>query len=166
MILIGLGGNLRSSVGAPRETFSAALAMLARHDVSVIARSPAYASPAWPHGAGPAFTNEVAQIDTRIGPGALLHLMQKTEAAFGRERREVWGPRTLDLDLLDYHGWISDTEHLALPHPWMHSRAFVLKPLADIAPHWRDPVTGQSLNSLLADAPEQEMAECRQIPEG
>jgi 2-amino-4-hydroxy-6-hydroxymethyldihydropteridine diphosphokinase len=71
------------------------------------------------------------------------------EKGFGRVRKTRNEPRTLDLDLIDYGGLITDTEQLSLPHPRLHERAFVLRPLADIAPQWRHPDTGQSVQVLL-----------------
>jgi 2-amino-4-hydroxy-6-hydroxymethyldihydropteridine diphosphokinase len=82
----------------------------------------------------PDFVNAAALLDTTLEPRALLDALLGIERAFGRERRERWGPRTLDLDLLLYADAVIDVPGLHVPHPHLHERAFVLRPLADIAP--------------------------------
>jgi 2-amino-4-hydroxy-6-hydroxymethyldihydropteridine diphosphokinase len=160
MILIGLGGNLSSASGAPPETFRSALEMLARNGVKILKRSSLFASPPWPSGEGPPFYNQAVVAASRLAPGALMQLLLKVEAAHGRLRREKWGPRTLDLDLLDYRGMVTDSDYLALPHPWIEERAFVLKPIAEIAPDWRHPVTGRSARVALSALNPAEIASC------
>jgi 2-amino-4-hydroxy-6-hydroxymethyldihydropteridine diphosphokinase len=88
----------------------------------------------------------------------LLWHLRQVERAAGRERRERWGERTLDLDILDYNGMkLNETAdqstdaQLVLPHPSMHERAFVLEPIAEIAPRWRHPVLGSTAKQLLAE---------------
>jgi 2-amino-4-hydroxy-6-hydroxymethyldihydropteridine diphosphokinase len=76
------------------------------------------------------------------------------EKSFGRVRKRTNEPRTLDLDLIDYGGLVSDADQLMLPHPRMHERAFVLRPLADIAPEWRHPDTGEGVLTLLGNVGE------------
>jgi 2-amino-4-hydroxy-6-hydroxymethyldihydropteridine diphosphokinase len=87
---------------------------------------------------------------TELSPEALLQTLLQVEQQFGRVRRERWGPRYLDLDLIFYGNQTLSTPTLQLPHPRFRERAFVLVPLADIAPHWPDPVTGQSVQKLCA----------------
>jgi 2-amino-4-hydroxy-6-hydroxymethyldihydropteridine diphosphokinase len=150
MIYIALGANIPSPAGPPATTLRRALETMPKHGITVVAVSPFYRSPAWPAGAGhPDFVNAVAEVRTKRGPFELLRALLAIERAFGRVRKTKWEPRSLDLDLLDYGGLVSDTEQLSLPHPWMHERAFVLRPLADIAPHWRHPDTGQTVFDLL-----------------
>jgi 2-amino-4-hydroxy-6-hydroxymethyldihydropteridine diphosphokinase len=84
-----------------------------------------------------------------VSPPALLSLLLQVEREFGRVRRQRWGPRTLDLDLLWFDTVILDTPTLTLPHPGLRERAFVLVPLAEIEPHWIDPVSDQSIAQLL-----------------
>ncbi len=152
MIFIALGGNLSSHAGAPVETLRAALAELEKHGVRVIAVSPYYVTPAWPDPSDPPFVNAVAQIGTTLAPAALLDLLHRTETSFRRTRSARNAPRTLDLDLLDYDSRVEEGA-LQLPHPRLAGRAFVLVPLADIAPAWRHPVTGQGIGALLAALP-------------
>jgi 2-amino-4-hydroxy-6-hydroxymethyldihydropteridine diphosphokinase len=116
--------------------------------------SPLYESPAWPDASDPAFVNAVAEIETSLSPEALLAALHAIEAGFGRRRSVRNAPRTLDLDLIAYHDEIRGGEDavLILPHPRLAGRAFVLAPLAEIAPDWRHPVTGDTATDLLAAA--------------
>lgn len=86
-------------------------------------------------------------------PRALLDGLLELETAYGRERRERWAARTLDLDLLAMGDLVRDEHGLVLPHPRMMERAFVLAPLLDVAPDWRHPVTGRSARDALAALP-------------
>ena len=149
MIVIALGANLPSRAGAPRETLKAALAELSQNGIHTVAASSFYATKSWPNPCEPPFINAVAQIETTLSPPELLHLLHRTESDFGRKRTVKNAPRTLDLDLLDYDGRI-EAGPPKLPHPRLSERAFVLIPLADIAPGWRHPETGQTVSELIA----------------
>lgn len=128
--LIGLGANL----GQARETIERALEGLSNTPgIESLIVAPLYGSD--PVDAqGPTFVNTVAQIQTTLAPLALLDALQALEQAHGRERPFRNAPRTLDLDLLWYEGVTMETPRLTLPHPRMHERAFVLKPLSDLVP--------------------------------
>lgn len=152
MILIALGGNLASRAGEPAQTLDAALASLEQRGVRVRATSPYYVTPAWPDPSEPAFTNAVAQVESSLSPHALMELLHETETVFGRVRSHRNAPRTLDLDLLDYDGRVEQGPPV-LPHPRLAERAFVLVPLADIAPDWIDPVSGKNVAALIAALP-------------
>lgn len=106
----------------------------------------------------PPVINGVARLDGSIAPEALLDAVQAIEAGFGRTRPYPNAPRTLDLDILDMDGRLRDTPRLSLPHPRMAARAFVLRPLAEVAPGWRHPATGEGLAALIAALPPQEIA--------
>ena len=149
MIYVALGANMPSPAGPPAVTLQRALDAMPKHGISVVAVSPFYRTPAWPDPADPPFVNAVAKVSTRLLPGELLKALLAIEKSFGRVRKKANEPRTLDLDLIDYGGLISDADQLMLPHPRMHERAFVLRPLADVAPDWRHPDTGQTIRSLL-----------------
>ena len=161
MILIGLGANLASpEFGAPPESLEAALALLAERGVRVVARSRWYRSAPVPPSDQPWFVNGVVAVETALEPAALLEVLHAVEARFGRVRRERNAARVLDLDLLAYDDRAS-AEGVApvLPHPRLHERAFVLRPLAEIAPSWRHPRLGRTIASLIADLPPDARAE-------
>ena len=153
MILVALGANLDSPAGSPEATLVSALGVMAAQKIRVLKVSPFYRTPAWPDPADPPFINAVVRVQTALGPQVLLAALHAIETEFGRQRSYANAPRTLDLDLIDYDGRI-DTGPPVLPHPRMAERAFVLKPLASIAPDWVHPVSGQSISALLAALPE------------
>jgi len=155
VILIALGANLHSAVGEPAVTLTRALAAIHAQRIRVLRVSAFYATPAWPDPADPPFVNAVAAIDTDLTPLALLTALHGIEIQFGRKRLQPNAPRTLDLDLLDYDGRV-ENDALILPHPRIAERAFVLVPLADVAPDWKHPVTGMCLKDLLTALPENE----------
>lgn len=97
----------------------------------------------------PDFLNGCALLQVSLAPQALLETLLETETRFGRVRQQRWGPRTLDLDLLLYDNLILNTPALQLPHPCLHERAFVLVPLAEIAPDWVEPVSGKAIAELI-----------------
>ncbi|KOP23162.1 2-amino-4-hydroxy-6-hydroxymethyldihydropteridine pyrophosphokinase [Hapalosiphon sp. MRB220] len=99
----------------------------------------------------PDYLNGCVILQVEIAPYLLLATLLEIETKFGRVRKERWGPRTLDLDLLLYDDLILDTPKLQIPHPRMRERAFVLVPLAEIAPNWVDPVSGRSILELRKD---------------
>ena len=144
--LIGLGGNL----GDVRARLAAAIDALGRvPGVSVGARSRFYRTPPWGNVDQPDFVNAAVAVDTAMGPHDLLDVLLATEHDFGRVRDgERWGPRTLDLDLLAYGDRTIDDERLTVPHPRIAERAFVLLPLADIAPTLTLPGIGR-VDALL-----------------
>ncbi|MEO0970527.1 MAG: 2-amino-4-hydroxy-6-hydroxymethyldihydropteridine diphosphokinase [Cyanobacteria bacterium J06639_18] len=97
----------------------------------------------------PNYINGCISVRTEQKPNSLLQILLGIEKEFGRIRREKWGPRTLDLDLLLYDDLILETPTLQVPHPRMRERAFVLAPLAQIEPSWIEPVSGKSIKELL-----------------
>jgi 2-amino-4-hydroxy-6-hydroxymethyldihydropteridine diphosphokinase len=146
---IGLGANL----GDPRETIQAALRELAATPALTILKvAPLYAS-APIDSTGPNYINTVASLDTSLGPQELLAVLQKIELLHGRERPYINAPRTLDLDLLLYDDIKLDGPTLIIPHPRMHQRAFVLKPLHDIAGDLQ--LAQGSIQTLLAQCQDQ-----------
>lgn len=152
MILVGLGANLEHPrYGPPRQTLEAALEALRRSGVVVLAQSRWYRSAPVPPSDQPWFVNAVASVETSLSPAALLATLHDIEARFGRSRRRRNEARVLDLDLLAYHDRVSaPSECPVLPHPRLAERAFVLLPLAEVAPDWRHPVSGRSAAELAS----------------
>ena len=141
---IALGSNL----GDSRSILVSAIDWLQMHpQIEVLAVSSWYRTkPIGPP--QPDYLNGCVTIRTSLTPLELLRVLQAIEAKFGRVRQERWGARTLDLDLLLYETQIIDALTLQLPHPRMVERAFVLVPLAEIAPDWIEPRSGQSIAVL------------------
>jgi 2-amino-4-hydroxy-6-hydroxymethyldihydropteridine diphosphokinase len=146
--LIALGGN----VGDVRATFEKAIANICgMTQGALLARSSDYATPPWGEVQQDRFINACIEIDTSLDPHALLFVLQKIEAKFGRDRSKEkrWGPRTLDLDLIAYDDVSIEKPELTLPHPRLFERAFVLVPLAEISPNRI--IAGRSIASALAE---------------
>jgi 2-amino-4-hydroxy-6-hydroxymethyldihydropteridine diphosphokinase len=159
MILIALGANLPSPAGGPQQTLEAALKRLETSGVHIAARSRWYRTAPVPVSDQPWFVNGVARVETALEPAALLALLRQVEQAFGRQRSVPNAARTLDLDIIDYHNRIENTPELILPHPRMKERAFVLLPLAEIAPGWRHPTLGETVENLISGLPPEQKAE-------
>lgn len=141
---IALGSNLGNS----RMILEAALDRLDKiPGITVKVKSHLYqTAPVGPP--QPDYLNACAVLSTTLPPEVLMQMLLEVEAKFGRVRRERWGARTLDLDLLLYDDLILDQPHLQIPHPRMIDRAFVLIPLAEIAPDWVDPISQQTIATL------------------
>jgi 2-amino-4-hydroxy-6-hydroxymethyldihydropteridine diphosphokinase len=147
-VLIALGGN----VGDVRATFGKAIATICgMAQAALVARSSDYATPPWGDEEQPPFINACIEIDTALDPHALLFVLHKVEQKFGRDRSKErrWGPRTLDLDMIAYDDMSIDKVELTLPHPRLFERAFVLVPLAEIAPDRL--IRGRRIKDALAD---------------
>ena len=155
-IYIGMGANLpHPRYGAPVDTLKAALADLGTRGIEIRHLSPWYRSAPVPASDQPWYLNAVAEIATKLPADGLLAVLHEVEEAFGRVRSEPNAARRIDLDLLDYSREIAagGPGKATLPHPRMAERAFVLRPLADLAPAWRHPVTGASIAALVAALP-------------
>lgn len=145
--LLALGGN----VGDARATLARAVDMLCDGEgVRLTARSSDYRTAPWGVTDQPAFVNLCIAVETALAPRALLARAQAVEHALGRDRARErhWGPRTADIDLIDYDGRMVAEPGLVLPHPRLAERAFVLVPLAEIAPD--RVIGGEKVRDLLA----------------
>jgi 2-amino-4-hydroxy-6-hydroxymethyldihydropteridine diphosphokinase len=132
-VLLALGGN----VGDVRATLDRAIDLLCdANAVRLVARSSDYRTPPWGVTDQPEFVNLCLIVQTALSPYALLDRVQAVEKALGRDRSNDvrWGPRPIDIDLLAYDDVVMDEPNLRLPHPYLFERAFVLVPLAEIAP--------------------------------
>ncbi len=160
MILLGLGSNLSGPWGTPLETLRRALSELETTNIEIVRCSMAYSTNAYGVGGQPDYVNAAISISCLAPPEALLIRLHRLERRAARARGERWGARTLDIDLLDWHGRIigsakergSRTElgfkPLSLPHPGIVKRPFVIVPVAEIAPGWHHPVNGKTAASL------------------
>jgi len=148
--LIALGSNRRHHrIGRPDKVLAAALLALAADGQDVLAAAPIIETPP----IGPSlrrYANGAAIIASPLRPDALLELLKRLEARFGRRRGQRWSARTLDLDIILWSGgsWHSPSPLLIVPHPAYRTRDFVLRPALAIAPHWRDPLTGLTIAQL------------------
>jgi 2-amino-4-hydroxy-6-hydroxymethyldihydropteridine diphosphokinase len=140
---LGLGSNMgdrSAQLRAAIASLDGVYAVSSFHETDPVGGSPQ-----------PRYRNAAVLLKTEVGPRALLRRAQELEAAAGRVRGERWGPRTLDIDLLLCDDLTIDEPGLIIPHPRMTQRAFVLAPLAEIAPDWIVPGTGRRVEDLLAD---------------
>jgi len=176
--VIALGANLNLREHGPKVTLKRGIDAILRQGVVIRAVSRFFETPCFPAGAGPDYVNAAALIETEMTPTDLLHLLHEVEHEFGRERVQRWGMRTLDLDLVcyddlilpdraEYDKWLSlapevqkqqAPDQLILPHPRLQDRAFVLVPMADVAPDWRHPVLGRTVSEMLLDLPAEDVA--------
>jgi 2-amino-4-hydroxy-6-hydroxymethyldihydropteridine diphosphokinase len=143
---------LGSNLGDRAANLNAAIQKLSQVDrvnvrrVSPFLDNPAVGGPA----NSPRFLNAVAELVTTLSPEELLIHLLEVERSLGRVRREKWGPRTIDLDLLLYDSEVIQTEQLKVPHPHMHERSFVLQPLAELAPRLVHPISKKTVDEMLA----------------
>jgi len=142
---IALGSNRRSRHGSPAATLRAALAAIGGvRAASAIRTTPALGP------AGRSFANAAAIIESSLDPDALLAELKAVERAFGRRPGRRWGPRVLDLDIVLWSGGAWRGPGPIIPHAEFRRRAFVLRPLVEIASDWRDPITGATMRQLFA----------------
>ncbi len=149
MILIAIGSNISGPWGSPQQSVQHALQALNCDGLKLVEASRLLLTAPYGKPNQPSFVNAVACIETHLPPLALLQKLHAIERSAGRRRAMRWGPRTLDLDIVDYHGLIRHSQKLTLPHPGIAERIFVLKPIAEMAINWRHPVTQLSAKEML-----------------
>ena len=142
---------LGSNVGERLEQMRSALKLLGAEGVVIVTASPVYQNRAIGMGDADPFLNAVVEVQTELGPEALLDVCLAVENKLGRVRTGGWSPRTIDIDVLIFGQTDIDTKHLQLPHPRIAERDFVLRPLADIAPELQ--LLGQPTKTLLDKLP-------------
>ena len=142
-----IGGN----IGDRWAHLEQAATLIANCCGSIAHRSPVYETAAWGNTQQAAFLNQALELHTRSQAEELMRLLLQTEERMGRIRKERYGPRTIDIDILLFNDAIQSTDLLTLPHPEMHKRRFALQPLADIAPNAQHPVLKKSIARLLAE---------------
>jgi 2-amino-4-hydroxy-6-hydroxymethyldihydropteridine diphosphokinase len=164
-ILVGLGANCPGAWGTASRAIAHALGEIERANIAVETISPFYETKAVGNARQPAYVNAVAVLDTPRSPESLLRVLKGIERRAGRRGGRPWGPRTLDIDIIDYKGLVrhwrgsapgfkrAGARPLVLPHPLAHERPFVLRPLLDVAPSWRHPVLQRSAAELLHAMP-------------
>jgi len=185
-MLIALGANLQSEAGGPASALHFALSRLPEMGHPIRSVSRFFRTPCFPAGAGPDYVNAAALLETGASPRALLDDLHAIEAERGRERVQRWGMRTLDLDLLAAGGAVlpdlgtferwrdldpalqraAAPDQIVLPHPRLQDRAFVLVPLAEVAPAWRHPVSDLTVTEMLAALDPAEVAAVVPLEEG
>ena len=152
---IGLGTNLPFGGVAGPALLAQALTALSQAGFAPVEVSSVWVTAAWPPSSQPDYYNAAVTVDGGgVSPEALYGRLRDIELRFGRERRDQWQARTLDLDIVAIGGVVGAFGEVRLPHPRMHERAFVLAPMAEIAPDWRHPVSGLSLPEMLKSVPD------------
>lgn len=142
---IGLGSNL----GDREANCLRALDLLSGEQIFVTKRSSLYETKPWGPQDQPKFINMVVEVETDMEPKRLLERLKEIEKRLGRQDSYKWGPRVIDLDLLFYDDLVIETPELQVPHPLMHEREFVLRPLAEMAPDKVHPVLKKTIKELL-----------------
>jgi 2-amino-4-hydroxy-6-hydroxymethyldihydropteridine diphosphokinase len=160
MIIIAFGANLPGPDGSPpQQTCVAALAAIAAlPGLRVDAMSPFYVSAPVPVSDQPPYINGVVRLSGDVDPAVLLAQLLEIESRFGRRRTGVNATRSLDLDIIAMGDLARTAPDPILPHPRAHERAFVLRPLQDVAPDWTHPTLGKTAGELLAALPPQAIA--------
>jgi 2-amino-4-hydroxy-6-hydroxymethyldihydropteridine diphosphokinase len=154
MILVALGSNQSGPWGTPEQTVKRAMLELNSGPIKLKIASSLIQTAPFGIINQPSFVNAVACIETALSPHALLRRLHMIERTAGRRRGRRWGPRTLDLDLIDYNSQQITQKGLlqkalVLPHPGIALRLFVLEPIAEIAPRWKHPVNHKTAVSMI-----------------
>lgn len=145
-VFLALGTNL----GERAENLRAAIHAL-EPEVEVIKCSPVYETPPWGFEDQPKFLNQVIEGETDLDPEELLEYLKRIEKMIGREKTFRYGPRLIDIDILFFDQLVIDSPPLVIPHAHMAEREFVLLPLADLAPEFIHPVSGETILDLLSN---------------
>ncbi|MEL6254510.1 MAG: 2-amino-4-hydroxy-6-hydroxymethyldihydropteridine diphosphokinase [Bacteroidota bacterium] len=153
MIFLGVGTNL----GDKKKNILRAYELLEEKGVEILRKSSMYRSAAWGIRDQDSFLNSVIEVAYEQGAEKLLDICLAVEEEMGRKRLIKWGPRLIDLDIIDFHREQYNSEKLILPHPFYAQRAFVLAPLAELEKDWQDKESGKSIQDLLARIPKEDI---------
>ncbi len=153
MIFLALGSNLTSAYGTPRETVAAVIAALPQYGFDIRQTASLYESEPLYGLNQPWYINTVIGVATKFSSAIAIQTLLKLEAEFGRVRFASNTSRTIDIDVIDWHGQIIDTGDLIVPHPRLQERNFVLLPLQELAPDWRHPLLNITIDQLITDLP-------------
>lgn len=145
---------LGSNLGNRKINFEAARNLIEQRCGAIIRLSSLYETAAWGKTDQPPFLNQAMEIETELGAEQLMEQLLKIEKMMGRERKEKYGPRMIDIDILLFNEEQYDLPFLKIPHPEMQNRRFALIPLAEIAASIRHPVSGKSISQLLKECPD------------
>ena len=159
MILIALGANLPSRYGTPEDTLKAAIEAMQARGIDVVAQSSVWLTAPVPVSDQPWFRNAVIRVETSLKTRELMRVLHDVEAEFGRVRMKRNEARVLDLDLLAYNDEIINEDGFIVPHPRMHDRAFVLKPLQEVGEGWKHPVLQRFIDDLISNLPKDQEIE-------
>ena len=152
LVYLGFGSN----VGDREEYVEQAIFLLGKTPgIEVLKRSTNYENEAEGGVDQPSFINAAAQIRTTLSPHKLLYVTQEIENTLGREREVEWGPRTIDIDISLFDDLITSDDELQIPHPLLHERMFVLKPLKEIAPYALHPIVEKTISDIYDERKEE-----------
>ncbi len=158
MIFIGIGSNLKSETyGPPISNCEAAFEQISQNRVDILRQSSWYETVPIPASTQQNFVNGVVAVKTNLDSSQLLDVLLAIEIEMGRQRSEPNAARIIDLDLLSFNAKIIDSDRLTLPHPRLTERAFVVQPIAEIAPDWRHPISGLLITEILASLTDQDI---------
>ena len=172
LVAIAVGGNVAGTWGPPLRTIETALKELRKDGVGVLAASKIYRTPAMGYSPQPDYLNAVILVRSPFAPAELMRRLKAIERRAGRRASKPWGPRPLDLDILYFRGMQSGRRRakgkrpphqarpLMLPHPGLETRAFVLIPLRDVAPHFCGPASGRTIAQLIHALPKRAVRQC------
>jgi 2-amino-4-hydroxy-6-hydroxymethyldihydropteridine diphosphokinase len=144
-VFLGMGSN----IGNREKHCQKALELLREYGLNVVKQSSLHETEPWGNKEQPKFLNMAVEIETSLSPRALLGVLKKIEDDMGREIADKWGPRIIDLDILLYDDIILNEMDIVIPHPYMHEREFVLRPLSEIASDKLHPVLKKRVGDLL-----------------
>ncbi len=185
-VYLAFGANECGQFGHVFDIIYLSYTLLHKKYLTKVEYSPFYQTPSFPAGNGPDYVNSVIKAKTSLSPNELLAAIHVVENRLGRTRDQRWGPRIIDIDLLDYDGHILPSletyrhwremplelqkttwpEGLILPHPRIQDRGFVLIPLQAVAPDWVHPVTDEGIDTLIGNIDPQELQKIVQISDG